>query len=201
MLNRRQSGPHRRVGFDFTLHMRRLCDDIVARVTLLAHVDLDRVAIAFSQTRKSGRFGMHASLTPLRFDGGQKQIFRRGRRWEMQRLLDPQGREMLYILTFYLPRFLELDFREKISTVVHELWHISPNFDGDVRRHQGRCYAHGTSGDHDLQSQKLADIWLSQNPPESVYSFLKLSFPELRTRFGPVFGRKIATPKLYPIEL
>ena len=200
MSNRRQSGPQGRAGFDFTAQMRRLCDDLVARLPQLAYIDLDRVAISFSQTRKAGRYGMHASLTPMRFGGGRKQTVRLGQRWEIQRLVDGSGREMLYILSFYLPRFLELEFREKIITVVHELWHISPNFDGDVRRHGGQCHAHGRAGKHDAQSEKLADHWLSQNPPESVYRFLRFSFSELQHRHGPVFGRKIATPKLYMVE-
>ena len=52
---------------------------------------------------------------------------------------------MLYILNFYLPRFLDLPFREKLTTMLHELWHIGPKFDGDVRRLGGRCFAHGSS--------------------------------------------------------
>ena len=200
MSSRRQPGPHRRAGFDFTAHMRCLCDDLIARLPQLAYIDLDRVAISFSQTRKAGQYGMYASLTPMRFDGGRKQVVRHGRRWEIQRLVDGSGREMLYILSFYLPRFLELEFREKITTVIHELWHIGPNFDGDVRRHGGRFHAHGRAGKHDAQSEKLADHWLAQNPPESVYRFLRLSFGELRQRHGPVFGRKIVAPKLFPVE-
>ena len=199
MSKRRQSGPHRRAGFDFTMHMRRLCGDIVARLPQFAHIDLERVAISFSQTRKAGRYGMHASLTPMRFDGGGTQTVRSGRRWEIQRLLDGSGREMLYILSFYLPRFLELDFHDKIITVIHELWHINPNFDGDVRRYDGRCYAHSPSGDHDARSEKLADLWLSLGPPQSVYRFLRLSFGELQQRYGPVFGRKISNPKLFRV--
>lgn len=196
----RETGPHRRAGFDFTRHMRCLCADIVTRLPQLGHIELDLVAISFSQTRKAGRYGVYASLTPMRFDRGSTQTVRRGQRWEIQRLLDGSGREMLYILTFYLPRFLELDFHEKLTTVIHELWHISPNFDGDVRRYDGRCYAHSSSGDHDAESGKLADLWLSMRPPESVYHFLRRSFGELQERHGPVFGRKISNPKLFRVD-
>ena len=52
-------------GFDFTLHMRRLCDDMVARLDQLHHIDMSRVALSFSQTRRTGSTGMFASLTPL----------------------------------------------------------------------------------------------------------------------------------------
>ena len=123
--------------------MRRLCDDMVARLDPLRHVDMSRVAVSFAQTRRGGSQGMFASLMPLRFAEGRMHTFRRKRRWGMQRLYDPDGREMLYILNFYLPRFLDLPFREKLATTLHELWHIGPKFDGDIRRLGGRCSAHG----------------------------------------------------------
>ena len=39
---------------------------------------------------------------------------------------------MLYLLSFYLPRFLKLPWREKLATVIHELWHVNPQFNGDL---------------------------------------------------------------------
>jgi len=188
-------------GFDFTLHVRRLCDDMVQRIEPLRHVDMSRVAVSFSQTRRSGGFGMFASLTPLRFAGGELHTFRRKCRWGIQRLHDPDGREMLYILTFYLPRFLDLPFREKLATVLHELWHIGPKFDGDVRRLGERCYAHGSSKkQYDAHVEALVDRWLALDPPESLYDFLRPSFRELMARHGRVFGRKIPAPKLVPLD-
>ena len=56
--------------FDFTPHIRRVCDDMVARLPELAHIDMSRVAVAFCQARKPVPHGMFASLTPLRFAGG-----------------------------------------------------------------------------------------------------------------------------------
>ena len=103
------------------------------------------IAVSFSQTRKAGSLGLYAAVTPLRFAEGGMHTIRRGRRWAIQRLYDAEGREMLYILNFYLPRFLDLPFREKLTTILHELWHIGPKFDGDVRRLGKRCFAHGSS--------------------------------------------------------
>src|SRR5947208_9857388 len=97
--------------FDFTLHIRRLCDDVVGRLPELAHVDMSRVAVSFCQTRKAVPHGMFASLTPLRFAGGAVTTMRRGRPHAIERVCDVSGREMLYILSFYLPRFQNLDFR------------------------------------------------------------------------------------------
>ncbi len=67
-------------GFDFTLHMRRLCDDTVTRLEELRHVDMARVAVSFCQARKATHHGMYASLTPMRFAGGRTDTFRNGRR-------------------------------------------------------------------------------------------------------------------------
>jgi predicted metallopeptidase len=188
-------------GFNFTLHMRHLCQDAVVRLPELQHIDLARVAIGFCQTRKAVRHGLYASLTPLRFADGKTHTVRRGRTWGIQRLVDDSGQEMLYILRFYLPRYLQLDFREKLSTVFHELWHISPQFNGDLRRFGGRCYAHSGSQKHyDAHVERLADRWLSLDPPEPLYAFLKHDFHGLVQRFGSVHGQRIAVPTLFPAE-
>jgi hypothetical protein len=187
-------------GFDFTLHMRQLCLDMVTRVEPLRHIDMARVAVSFSQARRTSTCGMFASLTPLRFADGCEHTVRRGRRWAMQRVHE-NGREMLYILSFYLPRFLNMPFREKLTTVVHELWHIGPEFNGDLRRFGGRCYAHsGSKEKYDSYARRLMDRWLMLAPPEQVYQFLWLDFPSLVARYGPVHGRKIPAPKLVPLE-
>jgi hypothetical protein len=188
-------------GFDFTLHMRQLCEDMVARLPPLRHVDMARVAVSFAQTRRAGGVGMFASLTPLRFAGGQMHTIRRKRRWGIQRLYDPAGREMLYILNFYLPRFLDLSLREKLNTTLHELWHVGPRCDGDVRRLGSRCFAHGASKKrYDAHVESLVDEWLALSPPEPLYAFLRLNFHNLMTREGRVFGRRVPAPKLVPVD-
>lgn len=188
-------------GFDFTSHMRRLVADIVDRVPELGHINTDDVAFSFSQTRKRVMHGMQASLTPLRFEGGAREGLYHGRRMSVQMLRDPNGREMLYILTFYLPRFQDLDFSEKLLTIFHELWHISPHFDGDLRRHPGRCYAHSRSqAEYDAQLVPFVRQYLADQPSESLRAFLHLDFDSLQKQFGSVFGVKLPRPKLIPIE-
>ena len=190
----------RAAGFDFTGHMRLLCEDVVGRTPELAHVDLSRVAVAFSQARLRVSHGIQASLTPLRFQNGSLSTRRRGREYVVQRVNDASGREMLYILTFYLPRFLDSPFREKLITVFHELWHISPEFNGDLRRHHGRCYAHTHSQEkYDEQMGQFADRWLAAAPPEELYSFLRLGFDELHRTHGRIFGARFPRPRLLPV--
>ncbi len=196
----RRDPPHAR-GFDFTLHMRRVCEDMIARLEELRYIDLPRVSVGFSQTRSAVPHGLYASLTPMRFSGGKLETVRRGRRYAIQRLFDRSGREMLYILRFYLPRFFDLSFRQKLTTVVHELWHIGPAFDGDLRRHRGRCYAHGASRKaYDAHAESLVDRWLARSPPAELYEFLQQPFDGLLERHGRVFGTKVPGPKLIPVD-
>ena len=122
------SGP-----FDFSLAMRRLCEDVCTRLEPFRHIRMDEVAVTFAQARRRVPHGLQAKLTPMRFENGQLTTTRGRRRWTVQRLYAGAGedrRELLYILTFYLPRFLDHDLREKLVTVLHELFHISPLFEG-----------------------------------------------------------------------
>jgi len=184
--------------FDFSLHMRRVCADMCARLPELAHIDLDRVAVAVRRARKRVPHGLQASLTPLRFAGGELITENRRGRWTIQRLYQrPGGQEYLYILNFYLPRFLDLPFEEKLVTIVHELWHIGPDCDGDLRRHEGRCYIHsGRQSHYDAWAGELSRRWLSLGPPEELVQVFRSPWGELLARYGGITGTRIPTPRL-----
>jgi len=186
-----------RTGFHFTRAIRALCGDMVRRLPALAHIDLERVAIGVCQARRNVSHGIHASLTPLRFAGGAREELRRGKRYRIEPLRDPGGREYLYLLNLYLPRFLNAPLEEKLATLVHELWHISPDFDGDLRRHQGRCYAHGPSQrDYEARVERLAQEWLAADPPCHLFDFLERQFDELAAEHGGIRGERWPVPKL-----
>ena len=191
----------REAPWNLTDAIRGVCRCLVDRLGELSHVDLSRVAVAFSQARAKTRHGLYASLTPMRFAGGSPTSRRQGRLWAVQRVCDPEGREMLYVLHVYYPRFMDVDFREKLATLLHELWHISPNFDGDLRRHSGRCYAHSHSQkDYDAAMFRLADRFLASSPPEETIGFLRLDSRQLAEQHGPIVGTRIPRPKLFPVE-
>lgn len=183
-------------GFDFTARMFDVCLDLTQQLPELHHIKMDQVALAFVQARKRVPHGMQASLTPMRFEGGNLMQIQDGREYTTQRLfLD--GCEMLYIMNFYLPRFMDGTFLEKIATTLHELWHIGPTFDGDLRRHEGRYYMHSSSEkEYDQQMFSLAMRWIQQRPSEALCGFLRLDFDKLKRRYGRVYGRQIAHPKL-----
>ena len=195
------TGHQSQPGFDFTLHVRRLCEDVCSRIPELGHIDMSRVAVCYSQARKRVRYGLHASLTPMRFENGATAGVRRGRRYTCQQLIGAGVQEILYILRFYLPRFMDEDFGQKLSTVFHELWHISPNFDGDLRRHRGRCYMHTHSeAAYNAHMKQFAQDWLDRRPPRELYRFLEKNFDQLERDHGRVVAVRIPQPKLIPLD-
>ena len=186
--------------FDICTALRRLCEDISRRHAEFQHIDMKRVAVTYAQTRSAVEWGMQAKLTPMRFAGGAMSCVRDGQRWGAQRVYQ-DGREMLYILTFYLPRFLNLSFDEKIVTVFHEMYHISPRFDGDIRRFDGACYMHtGSQAAYDQQMAVYAKEYLDRLPQELFPAYLQWDFQELRRRYGDVVGRKLAIPRLIALD-
>lgn len=189
------------MSFDFTKAMRTLCEDVVERTPELAHIVMSRVHVAFAQARKSELHGLLAAVTPLRFDQGSLLAHRDGRVWMCQRLFS--GRvEQLYVLQFYLPRFQNLDFREKLITIFHELLHISPRFDGSIRRLPGACHVHGSrQTDFDARAEALVENWLRRQPAESLTDFLRRDFRELAAEHGGVVGSRAKRPKILAVSL
>lgn len=191
--------PRRSKGFDFTAAMRLVCVDITQRLPEMSHVAMDRVAMGVCQTRNDAMHGVFATLTPLRFAGGAVERKFRGRTMRIQPLVDGSGCEYLYLLNFYLPRFMNLPLEEKLSTIVHELWHIGPQFDGDLRRHEGRCYAHGSSQrKYDELMDRFTRKWLASDPPAHLYEFLECEFRVLSAEHGGIRGQRWPTPRMVP---
>jgi hypothetical protein len=184
---------------DFSLAMLRVCEDICQEHTRFRHIDMSQIAVTFAQARSHVLHGLQAKLTPMRFENGQLAARREGQMWTVQRLFMEQ-REMLYILTFYLPRFLNQPFREKLVTVFHELFHISPQFDGDIRRLPGHFHVHSHSQkEYDDQMGVYVDEYLASQPGP-LLDFLKGNFQLLRDFHGGVVGLQVPIPKLIPCD-
>ena len=185
--------------FRFCAAMRRLCEEICRRHAVFRHIDMSRVAVSWAQTRSPVDWGLQAKLTPMRFERGDTTCVRNGQKWGVQRLYQ-DGEEMLYILTFYLPRFLNQSFDEKLVTVFHELYHVSPLFDGDIRRFDGACYVHsGSQAEYDRRMSVYAGEFLADLPGERFPGFLKCDFAELKRRYGAVVGLQLSVPRLIPL--
>lgn len=185
--------------FDFCGHVRRLLCDIVQRCEPLGHVMVDKLLLAVTQARNGHAHGLQARVTPLRFAKGKLMHARRGVPYQVQRYF-VGVHEFLYLMNFCLPRFLNQDFEHKLTTVFHELFHISPEFDGDLRRYAGRYCIHSHSQRcYDEKMSRLSRDYLQSNPDPSLSAFLRLNFAELQHRHGSVLGIIVPRPKLVPI--
>jgi Putative phage metallopeptidase len=185
--------------FDFCGHVRRLCADIVRRCESLGHIDVSRLLVAVTQARSSRVHGLQARVTPLRFPDGQLVRRRRGVTYQVQRYF-VDDRELFYLMTFCLPRFQNQAFDDKLVTLFHELYHIGPAFDGDLRRHDGRYAIHSRSQRHyDAHMARLARAYLADGADPNLHAFLRLDFAELQRRHRSVVGIVVPRPKLLPV--
>lgn len=189
-------------GINLTDRVHALCVHLSETHADFRHIDMARTAVRICQTRRRGPYGVQATMTPLRFPGGSTMTLRRGRKWAICPMpRDEQGRDYLYLFSLYVPRFLDLSHAEKVAVVFHELWHMSPEFDGDLRRFPGRYHAHGASCEKfHLDMRRKAAEWLAGGPDPSLHDFLNGDFDELRARFGRVYGRRITTPRLRRLD-
>lgn len=180
--------------------MRALCVDIVERVPEFHHVRMEQVAVCFAQARRRVPYGLQAKLTPMRFADGQLVTERPDGRWTVRRLFQGE-QEILYLLTFYLPRFQDQSREEKLVTVCHELYHISPRFNGDIRRLAGRYHVHQHSQkEYDAQMAVFARQYLATRPSRAIWSFLEHDFETLSNTHGGVAGLRLPIPRLIRLE-
>lgn len=185
---------------NLTAELERLIADIAARHEAFSHVDPSRLLVCVNSTRSATAHGLFAKIHPLRFPEGRVvQTVRRGRatlRCTMPELTH-QGTEVLYIIYFMVPRFLDRPLRDKLITVFHELYHISPGFDGDIRRFPGRNFAHGGSTKkYNRLMERFVDEYLQLPFCNGLTAFLEHGMSELKAKHRAVVGRKMPMPKI-----
>jgi hypothetical protein len=185
--------------FDFSQSMSALCADIALHCDTLRHINTRQVLFTVTQARKHRQHGLQARITPLRFGHGALTETRHGRTFQVQRYFVGDV-EILYLITFCLPRFLNQTFEHKLITVCHELYHISPEFDGDLRRHNGRycIHTHSKKG-YDRHMAALADEYLKKTTAPEKYAFLQIPFEQLHARHGAITGIVVPVPTLVPV--
>ena len=186
--------------FNVTRALEQLVADIVCRVSEFSHIDPAKVLLCVSSTRGGGVHGTYAKIHPLRFPGGNRTCeVRRARKvftCTMPTVIH-RDNEMLYIIYFLVPRFLNLSLREKLITVFHELYHISPDFDGDIRRFPGRNFAHGVSRKrYNSLMEVFVDRYLEETESLDSFGFLEADMAALRDTFQTIVARRYPAPKL-----
>lgn len=133
---------------DLNHDFERLLALVCGVVSEFALYDTSKIAVSVSRSRRNGRVGTLAYVVPLRYVGGAKE--RKGRRWGVagtysyeSAQLDREQPGAMYIMTFLVPKFFSLKARDRLDTLVHELYHLHPTMRGDLRRFAAPHLHHG----------------------------------------------------------
>jgi len=184
---------------DLSLALVNLCETLCTHIPELYHIDPDRLILNIVRNRKRTVHGLQARITPLRFEDGNLTGERRGRTYQIQRyFLD--GTELFYHLAFCVPRFFMLSFRERLITVVHELYHIAPQFHGGLRHFGGNCRHHGPSRKgFDAIMGELVDRFLKHPIHEKILAPFRWNLSQVRQQFDGIDGWAVPKPRLIPL--
>lgn len=178
--------------FDLSEGLREAAGEICGWIPDLAHIDVSRVQFALFHTRQAQQVLTFARCYPLTRES--KKV---GRSWHtLEPVYTPMRRKARYILAFAWKRYWEQPPRKRLETLVHELYHISPRFDGEFRSFdQGGPHGPGLRW-FDRQVRDLMNTYV---PEELEYDFPALS---ISVRSGlKVTGQKLQVPKWQKIVL
>lgn len=145
---------------DFTQAVRALIAHVATAHPHFAHLDERRILVVAGEARRASR----ATCKPLCF-AGRKRTDSLGRK---KPLVKVQGRQMLYCITLRPLFFRRSTPRQRVATVLHELFHISKHFDGTLD-HQRRHEEAG-EGFEKAFTPIERSVWKSV-PPELVTPF------------------------------
>lgn len=145
-----------------TLAVKRLVRDLAARLPELEHVRASRVLVVAGEARRASR----ATIRPARPDGTSG---RDGAGTRRKPLIRVRGRRILYVITLRPLWFLRSTPRERIATIVHELYHASKRFDGTL--HRGRRHSRLPLAAYDRKVRAMVDRYLALAPAEIVQPF------------------------------
>ena len=165
--------------------------DIADKVPAFSHLDPDAIAVAAAARWAGSSWGNLATCMSLAAEPEPTfAVWVRPRTrtvievstWYRQvpAEIDFAGSRRKYLILLRLPRMLE---NRPLETLVHELFHISERFDGELRplRH-GKLF--------DWSVRRLMREWLSVGDPRLTEP-ATLSLADLRNRYGSVLARRL----------
>jgi len=169
-----------------------IAGDICYRLPEFAHIDVRRVLFAATTTRSKALGGVYAKIAAMRFADGTPIKVTHGAHYSLPQIPTPHG-DILYIVYVYVPRFFEQSFERRVLTLIHELYHISPKFDGSIRK-VGRG-AHGASRESFNDAlEPLVQRYLQAQPPAEMLMILRTDFPTLVRNYS-LLARRFPLPK------
>jgi len=190
--------------------------DVVTRVPTLSFIDVSDVLV-FARSGRSHAEGAFATCHCLTLPASEPGYYfwrdrtthRITRRSEWFTTKSPVvtigTRTIKYMISFALPRYcdqsLDRSRKErfypgaepwiaKLDTVVHELYHIDPQFAGirRIEREDGTYSANCHGQQFFEQVADMVHTYLNSQPPPTAYQFLSDDFGALEAKYGGVVG-------------
>jgi hypothetical protein len=201
---------------NYTECLTLLMQDLVSRVPTLSFINMADVLV-FARSGRSNAEGAFATCHCLTLppsepgyyfwrDRVTKRITRRSEWFVTKSPSVTIGtRPIKYMLSFALPRFCDqsLDHSRKekfypgaaswiakLDTVVHELYHIDPEFAGirRIEREDGTYSANCHGHQFFEHVAAMVHTYLDTNPSPDTYEFLTQDFGRLESTYGGVVG-------------
>jgi len=172
-----------------------IIDDIIKTTDEFKSFDLNRILICCASNRKDFKGAIFGKLLPLRFKDGSEIIKHNGKFYTIPKI-KVNNTEILYIIYLYIPKFFDLSPKGKVNVIFHELYHINPGFNGDIRRMGKFKAAHGHSRkSFEEKYIEYADAYFKtiQNTP--YFSFLQMNSDDIRNRYKTIKYRRIKNVK------
>jgi hypothetical protein len=171
--------------------IRALLRHVAKTLPELSYIKPSKILVVAGEARRASR----GTVKPLAFKGGRR-VGSDGRRKPMVKV---RNKRMLYCVTLRPLFFRRSTARQRIETLLHELYHISPQFDGtlDPRRRHARGGETFTEGFAPLLKQYLktcpAEIWAPFAYDGEVRIQMWLERPSSFFYSGQSNGRRIYT--------
>ena len=175
-----------------------IISDVIEQITIksdiFSHIDINRILVCLGSNRGRSREGIYGKLVPLKFKNGSDILKFDGRYYTMPGIMK-SGIPLLYALYFYSPKFFDLPGFEKIKVIFHELYHISPNFNGDIRRLGKIRMAHGSSKKRfDLRFESEVKLFYKYISNTEYMAFLEMDSMSLEKNYK-IYARRMKIPK------
>jgi len=172
--------------------------DMIKSTDEFKSFDINKILVCCASNRKDSKGAIYGKLQPLRFKDGSEIIKHNNKYYTIPKIV-LNDIEILYVLYLYIPKFFDMTAKDKINVMFHELYHISPEFNGDIRRMSNIKSAHGHSKkSFEEKYIQYASIYFNKINDTPFYTFLQMNFKEIEKQFKVIKYRRMKSikPKL-----
>lgn len=172
--------------------------DIIKATDEFKSYDLNRILICCASSRNDFKGATYGKLLPLRFKDGSEIISYNNRHYTIPKV-KINNIEILYIIYFYIPKFFNLSVGDKVKVIFHELYHINPEFNGDIRRMGNFKSAHGHSRKAFEEKYIVyAETFLKTIKNSPYFHFLEMNYEDIHNQFKKILYQRMKQIKPVP---